>query len=308
MKHNATIAYYINNLASAKLPQKAANSLLDFAEGVSTELLGYDLCDHWGISPDKKVRRGRIRIPVDTSDAGNTSDVPCTRSIKKLRDIMSGLLVIDICSAGIDKCMDSLTNLFGLNETERRLVQLFADNVRDSQVRALIHDVMCDNCRFRTCLDLYNLDMIAAMCGLSYAAVNRALDPDGLLVRAGILAIDDSDGEITLNRFISRHLTDGITSVPELKRALLGKPHIADKGLDFSHKHTDLRCDRHGQDRHGKAHCIIVRVRPVWSEHIEQMSPGKEYKPVVPDACPAYFIQRPQVCHHAGRSRRYLSL
>ncbi|MBR3930722.1 MAG: AAA family ATPase [Alphaproteobacteria bacterium] len=235
MKHNATIAYYINNLSSANLPQKAANSLLDFAEGVSTELLGYDLCDHWGLSPEKKVRRGRIRIPVDTSDAKNTSDVPCTRSIKKLRDIMSGLLVIDICSPGIDKCMDSLTNLFGLNETERRLVQLFADNVRDSQVRALIQDVMCDNFRFRTCLDLYNLDMIAAMCGLSYAAVNRALDPDGLLVRAGILAIDDSDGEITLNRFISRHLTDGITSVPELKRALLGKPHTADKGLDFSH-------------------------------------------------------------------------
>ena len=49
MTSNEVIMFYLNNLAHAKLSHKHTESVLDFVEEMSVDLLGYDICDKWGI-------------------------------------------------------------------------------------------------------------------------------------------------------------------------------------------------------------------------------------------------------------------
>lgn len=230
MKNKDIITYYLNNLAHAKLGHRATESILEFAEEVSHDLFGFDVCHKWGASP--RPRLGRRMQPSFSEEVPTPT---CKRNSQTLRQILSQKKIIDISTPGIDKCTDCICDLFQLNDTERKIVQLFVNLSRTPILKGLANEVSEPR---RYGLNINDLNIVGAFCNLSDSKLINALAPDNVLLHAGILRIDD-DGEIILNRFVQRNIVQKIHNVKKLKHALLGAPHHGNLNLDFSHIATE---------------------------------------------------------------------
>ncbi len=231
MTSNEVIMFYLNNLAHAKLSHKHTESVLDFVEEMSVDLLGYDICDKWGI----KVGRfsGYNRAARAKEKAAEEDAPKCVRSLRMLKNILANYNIVNITALGADKFIDSMTELFELSNNERRVLQLFTCIARFAPLRNLGGEIL-DCRRYGFHPNANETTALAAFCGLSESAVQDALNPDGILLDSGILLVDD-DGEIILNRFIQRATAHNIYGTEQLKANLLGAVHRGDKNLSFAH-------------------------------------------------------------------------
>lgn len=231
MTSNEVIMFYLNNLAHAKLSHKHTESVLDFVEEMSVDLLGYDICDKWGI----KVGRfsGYNRAARAKEKAAEEDAPKCVRSLCMLKNILANCSIVNITALGEDKFIDSMTELFELTNNERRVLQLFACIARFAPLRNLAGELL-DCRRFGFHPNVNETTALAAFCGMAESTVQDVFSPNGTLLDSGILSIDD-DGEIILNRFIQRAAAHNICDAGQLKADLLGAIHRGDKNLSFSH-------------------------------------------------------------------------
>lgn len=227
MNKKDVVKYYLNNLIKCKLPSKTTESLLEYFEDVSKDILGFDICDKWG-------RTGRLRLRHRVLDENDDDSQPeYQRNVQTLRHVLGNQKIVDISVPGSDKCTDCLAELFDISKTERQILQLFVNLTRFRTVRTLVNEII-DSHRFNSGFNLNNIGLIAAFCDLSESKIRKALDEDGTLVNAGLLIIDE-DGDLAMNGFIQRSIANCPQSVEKLKKILLGDVHHGNKGLDFSH-------------------------------------------------------------------------
>lgn len=236
MNNNDVVKYYLSNLANTHLPLKTAESLLEYVEEVSEDILGYDICNKWGTHTRRRLRR-RLALRNIDDNAEDEAPPQFERNMRTLRTILSKQQIIDISSPGKDKCTDCLAELFNISKTERQILQLFVNLVRFRSVRLMVNEIV-DAHRFCNGFNLNNIGLISAFCNLPESKIRNALDEDGTLVNSGLLIVDE-DGDIAMNRFIQRSVVNGPQNIEKLKKMLLGETHRGNKNLDFSHVQSE---------------------------------------------------------------------
>ncbi len=226
MNKKSAVTFYLNNLVKTPLPPKDTESVLEFIDNSSSELFGVEFSEKWGRAPR---RRGAV-----------PSSEPATgiRSLRALREVLKSKKIPNIIARGTDTSIDCLVDLFGINDTQRSVLQFFICLARYPMLRALVGEFL-DSGRFSCRVHVSDVTLLAMLCGISSSAVSNTLSDDNVLIHSGLLVIDSSDGEVYLNRRVRHALDSNVKSIAKLKNTLLGKPHRGNMNLDFSHVRSE---------------------------------------------------------------------